>query len=367
MVDVQAIGAGGGSIAGVEEGGYLYVGPESAGAEPGPACYGRGGERPTVTDADLVLGILDPSRFLGGKLQLDVDMARQSIQQHVAEPLGMTIEAAAAAIKRVVDVRMSDLLRTVTLAKGHDPREFVLFAFGGAGATHAPSFALDVVDEVFVPFSQSVFCAFGAVASDISLKLDHTQPTRLTREGKGDLNEEDIKVIFETLEQKGNEALALQNVPSAQRSLKRNVEIRFIRQSKNLTVPYSDSIIQLTNDFLSMYAKRYGEESIPETAGFELVTFFVEAIGTLSRPELAIYAQEGRDSSAALRGSRMVYEMSSGEFIDTPVYDGDLLTSGNQFQGPAIVEYEGTTISILSGQIATVNKLLGISIKRAKK
>jgi len=367
MVDVQAIGAGGGSIAGVEEGGYLYVGPESAGAEPGPACYGRGGERPTVTDADLVLGILDPARFLGGKLKLDVDKARLAINEHVAEPLGMTIDEAAASIKRVVDVRMSDLLRTVTLSKGHDPREFVLFAFGGAGATHAPSFALNVVDEVFVPSSQSVFCAFGAVASDVSLKLDHTQPTRLTRDNKGDIDEAEIETIFASLEARGNEQLGVQNVSSDKRSLKRTVELRFIRQSKNLTVPYAGSISKLTDDFLSMYAKRYGDESIPESAGFELVTFVVEAIGSLSRPELAVYEQSSADSSVALRGSRPVYEMSKAEFIDTPIYDGDLLACGNEFHGPAIVEYEGTTISILADQVASVNKLLGISIKRAKK
>jgi len=366
MVDIQAIGAGGGSIAGVEEGGYLFVGPESAGAEPGPACYGQGGDLPTVTDADLVLGILDPTRFLGGKLQLDVDMARQAIQKHVAEPLNISVEEAAAAIKRIIDARMADLLRTVTLSRGHDPREFVLFAFGGAGATHAPSFALDVVDEVYVPCSQSVFCGYGAVASDVALKLDHTQPTRLSRDGEGDIDEDEILAIFEKLEVEGNKALGAQNVPAQNRSLKRSVEVCFIRQSKNLTVPYPGSIQQLTADFLAMYAKRYGTEAIPETAGFELVTFVVEAIGSLSRPELAAYESKGDDASAARRGERVVYDMSSGKFVETPVYDGDLLCCDNHFTGPAIVEYEGTTISILSGQQASVDKLLGISIKGVK-
>jgi len=364
MVDVQAIGAGGGSIAGVEEGGYLFVGPESAGAEPGPACYGRGGEKPTVTDADLVLGVIEPARFLGGKLKLDVEKARKSIEDHVAKPLNISIEEAAAAIKRIVDARMADLLRTVTLARGHDPREFVLFAFGGAGATHAPSFALDVVSEVFVPYSQAVFCAYGATASDISLKIEHTEPTRLTRSGEGSLSDSNINKIFDDLREKGSEALAQQNISEDFRLFKCNVDMRFIRQSKNLTIPYKGTLCQLIDDFIVEYGKRYGQESIPEATGFELVTFVVEATGKLPRPELASYASSGPDASDALLGRRLVYDLTLEKFAETPVYVGEQLKSGNQFHGPAIVEYEGTTISILSGQVATVNELLGISIKR---
>ncbi len=170
MVDVNAIGAGGGSIARVEEGGYLRVGPESAGAVPGPACYGRGGGHPTVTDADLVLGVLDPENFLGGRIRLDVVAAREAISVHVAEPLGIAVEEAAAGIKRIVDGRMADLLRTVTLERGHDPREFVLYAFGGAGPAHSPSFALELVQEMLVPTTQSVHSALGAASSDIALR-----------------------------------------------------------------------------------------------------------------------------------------------------------------------------------------------------
>ena len=204
------------------------------------------------------------------------------------------------------------------------------------------------------------------MASDISLKLDHTRPTRLSRDGKGDINEDDINTIFENLEADGNEALALQNVAEEKRSSKRSVEVRFIRQSKNLTIPYKDSIRQLINDFLSIYAKRYGDESIPESAGIELVTFVVDANGSLSRPQIAHYVEKTHDASDALRGSRKVYEIATGEFVDTPVYDGELLNSGNQFQGPAIVEYGGTTISVISGQQASVDNLKGISIKSVK-
>ncbi len=364
MVDVRAIGAGGGSIAGVEEGGYLFVGPESAGAEPGPACYGKGGERPTVTDADVVLGIIDPAQFLGGKLKLDVDLAREAIRQHVAEPLGLSIEDAAAGIKKIVDTRMADLLRVVTIEQGHDPREFVLYAFGGAGATHAPAFALDVVEQIIVPSSQSVFCAFGAVASDIKLNLGRAQPKRVSREGKGDISLDEMEAIFAELEQQANDALELQNVAVDKRHFHREVEVRFIRQTKSMSIPFPGSIEGLIENFLSAYKKRYGAEALPDKAGLEFVTYVMEASGELSRPECARYPSAGIDASAALKEERAVYDMDVKGFVDTAVYKGELLQSGNQLTGPAVIEYEGTTVAISSDQVATIDELLGMSIRR---
>ncbi|MBT7951975.1 MAG: hydantoinase/oxoprolinase family protein [Gammaproteobacteria bacterium] len=364
MVDVRAIGAGGGSIAGVEEGGYLFVGPESAGAEPGPACYGKGGERPTVTDADVVLGIIDPAQFLGGKLELDVEKAREAIRVHVAEPLGLSIEEAAAGIKKIVDTRMADLLRVVTIEQGHDPREFVLYAFGGAGATHAPAFALDIVDEIIVPSSQSVFCAFGAVASDIKLSLGRALPKRVTREGKGDISLDEMEAVFAELEKQANDALDMQDVATDKRHFHKEVEVRFIRQTKSLSIPFPGSIAGLIENFLAAYQKRYGEEALPDKAGLEFVTYVVEASGELSRPECARYLAEGEDASSALKGKRPVYDMDKKEFVDTAVYTGELLKSANEISGPAVVEYEGTTVAISSNQFAVIDELLGMSIRR---
>lgn len=365
MVDVRAIGAGGGSIASVEDGGYLKVGPESAGSEPGPPCYGRGGERPTVTDADVILGIIDPNQFLGGKMKLDVEKAREAVRVQVADPLGISIEEAAAGIKQIVDARMADLLRTVTIERGHDPREFVLYAFGGAGATHAPSFALDVVDEVLVPYGQSTFCAFGAVASDITLNTARTVPKRYNLTGKSDVTAQDIEEIFVELEREANEALANQNVPQERRKLERFVEVRFCRQNKSLSVPYQGSIEGLVNSFLDAYSKRYGEEAIPDSVGYEFVTYVVEARGELPRPEFVRNTRVGADASEALRGSRPVYDMTDKTFVETSVYDGDRLQYGNQFSGPAIVEYQGTTVAIPRDRIASIDEWLGISIRRA--
>jgi N-methylhydantoinase A len=366
MVDVRAIGAGGGSIARVEEGGYLRVGPESAGAVPGPACYERGGEFPTVTDADLVLGIIDPEYFLGGRLTVSVDAARRALDTYVAGPLGISVEDAAAGVKRVVDARMGDLLRTVTVEQGHDPRNFVLYAFGGAGATHAPAFALDVVDEILVPASQSVHSALGAVASDIALTLEVAVPMRLSRSGGGaEVDPARLEEIFAGLEERADERLEAQDVPPERRRKTRVVEVRFTRQTKALPVPYHGSVPRLLEDFLQAYSVRYSPDAIPETAGYELVTFVVEALGLLPRPELARYEPAGEDASGARRSERPVYDPVLDAFTPTPVYDGDALRPGNVLTGPAVVEYPLTTVALVTGQSARVDELLGISITRS--
>jgi N-methylhydantoinase A len=366
MVDVRAIGAGGGSIATVEEGGYLRVGPESAGAVPGPACYERGGVHPTVTDADLVLGIIDPDYFLGGRISVSLDAARRALDTHVAQPLGLSVEEAAAGIKRVVDARMGDLLRTVTVEQGHDPREFVLYAFGGAGATHAPAFALDIVDEIHVPASQSVHSALGAVASDIALTLELAVPMRLSRaSGGAEADPDRIEEIFRELEARADERLEGQDVPEDRRRKTRLVEVRFTRQTKTIPVPYRGSVPRLLEDFLHAYGVRYSPDAIPETAGYELVTFVVEALGLLPRPQLARYEPAGEDASAARRGVRNVYDPTLDAFAETPIYGGDALRPGNALAGPAVVEYPGTTVALVTGQLARVDELLGISITRS--
>jgi N-methylhydantoinase A len=364
MVDVSAIGAGGGSIARVEDGGYLRVGPASAGAVPGPACYGRGGEKPTVTDADLVLGILAPDNFLGGRIQLDLQAARHAISTHVAEPLGTSVEEAAAGIKRIVDGRMADLLRTVTLERGHDPREFVLYAFGGAGASHAPSFALELVEMLLVPSTQSVHSAFGAAFSDITLKTELAVPMRISRDRPA-ADEDELDVTFTQLEELAREALARQRVPPERQELTRVAEVRFVRQTKALSVPYRGSVQTLLTDFLRLYAERYGAEAVPELAGFELVTFVVEAWGRLPRPALARSELEDEDSEEALRGHRRVFDPDSGAFADTAIYEGPKLRPGNHVRGPAVIEFPTTTVALGSGKHARVNELHGIEVRPA--
>lgn len=366
MIDVTAIGAGGGSIARVEEGGYLQVGPASAGAEPGPACYGQGGTLPTVTDADLLLGILDPDNFLGGRIKLDRGAAYSAVAEYVAEPLGIEVEDAAAGIKRIVDGRMADLLRMVTLERGHDPREFVLYAFGGAGAAHAPAFALEVVDKLLVPVTQSVHSALGAASSDIALTSELTHPMRLSRALAGaEVESSELERIFAELERRAHEALAAQRVPEQARELERSVEVRFIRQTKALSVPYRGSAEKLVEEFLEIYAGRYGETAVPELAGYEFVTFVVAARGRLRRPTLARSPRGPADPSHARRGERDVYDPTLAEFLPTPVFAGEELAAGAVIEGPAIVEYPTTTLAVCAGQRAELNELLGVEITAA--
>ncbi len=369
MTDINAIGAGGGSIARVERGSYLRVGPESAGADPGPVCYGRGGVLPTVTDADLVLGILDPSHFLGGRLEIDAEGAARAIEERVARPLGLSTLEAAAGIKRIVDTRMADLLRTVTIERGHDPRGFVLYAFGGAGPTHAPAFALDLVDEMVVPVTQSVHSALGAVASDLASSQGVSEPVRLSRTDEGgDAVLDRIEEVFAELEGRARTALVEQGAGEAAIMLSRFVEMRFVRQTKELRIPYPvrpASLAPLLREFLDAYAKRYGEESVPETAGFELVTFAVEGRASLPRPELKVHEPGGPDASPARLGTREVWDSSVQAMRPTAIYEGDRLRPGNRVEGPAVIEYAGTTVALLSNQVATVDELLNISIRRS--
>jgi N-methylhydantoinase A len=369
MVDVSAIGAGGGSVARVESGGYLRVGPQSAGAVPGPACYAAGGELPTVTDADLLLGILDPDAFLGGRMRLDVDAAREAVRIHVAEPLGVSVQEAAAGIKRIVDGRMGDLLRTVTLERGHDPREFTLYAYGGAGPAHAPAFALELVDAVLVPATQSVHSALGAASSDIALRTELSSPMRVARESLGaDVDAGELESIFDALERRAREQLGAQGVPPERQSLARVVEVRFIRQTKALEVTYTGSPQALIEDFLRIYARRYGETAVPDLAGFELVTFVVLARGNLRRPALRRSQSRGGTggggAGTAPQAERSVYDPLLGEFISTPVYRGEGLRAGDAVDGPAVIQYATTTLALCSGQRARVGELLEVEIRK---
>ena len=365
MVDVSAIGAGGGSVARVEAGGYLRVGPQSAGAAPGPACYGTGGELPTVTDADLLLGILDPDAFLGGRMTLDVGAAREAVRAYVADPLGIPVLEAAAGIKRIVDGRMGDLLRTVTLERGHDPREFTLYAYGGAGPAHAPAFALELVDAVLVPATQSVHSALGAASSDIALRTELSSPMRVARESLGaDVDADELESIFSELECSAREQLGAQGVPPARQSLARMVDVRFIRQTKALEVPYAGSPETLIDDFLRIYAQRYGDAAVPELVGFELVTFVVGARGTLRRPALRRSTQRS-GTGATPSGERSVYDPLVGEFVPTPVYAGEELRAGDSTEGPAVIQYATTTLALCTGQRADVGELLEVEIRRS--
>jgi N-methylhydantoinase A len=369
MIDVSTIGAGGGSIARVEKG-ELRVGPESAAASPGPVCYGRGGIEPTVTDADVVLGIIDPDFFLGGRMKLDKDKAVKAIQEKIAEPLGLDVIHAAAGIKRVLDSQMADLLRTITIGKGYDPRDFTLFAFGGGGPTHCSSYGADLdVERIVIPFTATVHCAFGAGNADLFHVMERTEIMRTPmffESASKYLNYIDFNRIFEELEAEGKSILSEEDVKEPDMEFNRSIDLRYRRQVFELTIPVkggpltAEDIDRLALDFDQAYEELYGPQTAFRQAGIETTLFRVEVRGKIPKSRLKVYDPATYDVSRALIGERKVYFYEVGDYVPTRIYDGAKIGCGHVIDGPAIIQQPGTTIVINAGQKGTVDRYLNV-------
>lgn len=363
MLDIHAIGAGGGSIASLDEAGTLRVGPQSAGAVPGPACYGRGGDAPTVTDADIVLGLLDPESFLGGKLRLDPDLSRAAIEERVAGPLGWGVEDAAIAILRVVNNNMNNGVRYVSIARGHDPRGFALVAYGGAGAVHACMQAHDLhISRVLVPRDASVFCALGAVISDLRISLTHPYSARGGRLQVGALNE-----IWNGLRDRA--AVTLSRAAQSLRGTRgyRFLDARYVGQAHEVTVPIDSANGSLDGDELSAAVERFHDlhEALyafknPEQE-IEVLNLRYDLVGMRAKPETPPLAiEESVNPAAAYHTSRAVQFEVDGRFrpLDTPVFSGTRLQPGNVVTGPAVIQEAYTTLVVCPGQRARLNEHL---------
>lgn len=360
-VAIRTVGAGSGSIARVTNG-LLQVGPESAGADPGPACYGRGGERPTVADADLVLGYVNPDNFLAGRLRLDVDRAREAIRAHVAEPLGLGIEEAAEGIKTVVDARMADLIRTATIQQGHDPMDFVLYAYGGAGPSHAFSYGAELgVSEIVVPLTASVHSAFGVAASDLTVAEEISDPL-LSPPGTEDyakaISAAELNERFDRLGTHALGRLVSARVDPATVRISRYVEMRFRFQIHVLSVPVpegeldDEGVRALVRRFIETYEARFGEGSAFEAAGVELTTFRVVASSPTARPALQPVAVNGSVPSTS-DTTRQVFQ--GGEWRDAVVHRQEDLRPGLELEGLAVLEMADTTIVVGPGQHAVID------------
>jgi N-methylhydantoinase A/oxoprolinase/acetone carboxylase beta subunit/N-methylhydantoinase B/oxoprolinase/acetone carboxylase alpha subunit len=372
MIDIHAIGAGGGSIAHVE-GGHLKVGPRSAGAYPGPVCYDRGGEEPTVTDADVVLGIIDPDYFLGGKIRLNKAKAEASIKEIIANPLNMTVPEAAAAIRTVVDSKMADLLRNLTLEKGYDPRDFVLYAYGGAGPTHCASYGSELnIKAIIVPATATVHSAYGAVASDIHYSqglsdLMRTPP--FFDKASNYLDPNRMMANFNSLEQVCAQALARNGVAEADMVFFRYVDMQYRRQTHQITIPVithsltPELVDDLVEKFEKKYDELYGAGAAYREAGIEITTFRVDAVGRTPKPNLRQYELVKTDASSTQIGERDVYFGEVQKFIRTKVYRGLDIHAGNIIDGPSILEYPGTTVVIGPGQRGTIDCWLNTVIE----
>ena len=358
-VDIQVIGAGGGSMARIDEAtGVFRVGPESAGADPGPVCYGRGGTVPTVTDADLVLGYLDPDNFAGGAIALDREAAAQALKP-MGERLGLGLDETASGIARIVEFQMADLIRKVTIQKGHDPRDFVIFAFGGAGPTHAGVFAQELgVSKVIVPQREtaSVWCAFGAAAADL---LHVHERVNIMR---SPFDDGTINAMLAELKARGAADLAADDVAPADRQYRFTLDMRHKGQINEVEVDLegeavaADQVDALHEEFRRRYEALYGRGAALPNAQLEVVTFRCRASGVTRKPRLTVAdALQPDPAHEARRPSRSVYWAEWKRRTETPIYDGARLVPGNRIEGPAVIDTEVTTVVVHPGQTLAVD------------
>jgi N-methylhydantoinase A len=360
VIDLAEVSAGGGSIAWVDPGGALKVGPESAGALPGPAAYGRGGTRPTVSDADVVLGYLDREALLGGDLPIDAAAAEAAIAREVAAPLGLEVPEAAAKIVEIVNASMAEALRIVSLERGHDPRDFALIAFGGAGPVHAAFLAEELdIAEIIVPPAPGAFSALGLVASDVKRDYSRTLYADLAT-----ADPQRIAAAIDAMSAEGDATLAAAQVPSERRAFLRAADVRYRRQAYELTVPLAEgpvtreSLAALAAAFHDKHRHTYGHANPSEPV--QLVNLRLTALGR--SPELQLKQQTG--SGVRPARTRPVWFAATG-LAPCPVHWRDGLEPGALLPGPAIIEAVDATTVVPPGWTARIDECGYIRMRRS--
>src|SRR5262249_22330114 len=354
VIDLVEVGAGGGSEAWIDAGGALRVGPRSAGARPGPACYGRGGDTPTITDANLVLRRLNPAFFLGGEMTLDAEAARRAIADRVSAPLALDPVAAAAGIVEIANAHMIGALRLVSVQRGYDPRDFVLVAFGGAGPLHANALARELsIPAVLVPPNPGIASAVGMLMTDLRHEFVATRRMRLDA-----LTPAALEALFADFLAEGSARLDRDGVQPADRQMLRSVDLRYHGQSFELPIVVPPGaltvadIARLRAEFDAAHERAYGYAA-PED-DVELVNVRPAAIGTTPPPRRAPPPAGGDEPGAALKGTREVW--FAGGWQKTRVFDRAKLLSGNVIAGPAIVEEVDASTLVHLGWEATVDE-----------
>jgi N-methylhydantoinase A len=349
VIDVHTIGSGGGSIAWFDVSKTLHVGPKSAGAVPGPACYGRGGEEATVTDANVVLGYISPDYFLGGKMALKRDLAEKAVREKVAKPLGISVVEGAAAIYKIINSTMADGTRQTFTRKGYDPRDFTLCAAGAACPAHAVKIAEDLgISKVLIPKHAPVYCAFGMTGAN--LKHDYSRFYFTTKQN---LDLEHLRKLYEEMESEGLATLEREGVPKRLRALERSMMVRYHGQYREIESKWpSGKINQKTLDAgISAFHDRhkelfgYSDKNYP----IDFMTWKSTAVGKVSPPKFKPLQKGTKSAREAAKGKRDAYFEETRGFVKTTVYDGDKLTYGNVLEGPCIIEEKMTTVVIPPG------------------
>jgi N-methylhydantoinase A len=362
MLDIHTVGAGGGSIAFVDSGGLLKVGPRSAGADPGPVCYGRGNSEPTVTDANILLQTLNPSYLLGGRMAVRGDLAKEAIGR-LADKLGLSPLETAQGIISVVTANMARAIRVISVQRGHDPRDYTLVAFGGAGPLHAGRLARELdIRRILIPRAPGILCAMGLLLTD--LRADFAA-TRLVSLASDAIN--DIQGVFAALEKQADAWFAREKIDAQARALQHMVDMRYAGQNYELAVALpqgpitADTIGLLARGFAQAHERMYG--FVAESEPVQLVTFRVEALGRVHKANIQAESLAGLDASSAIRERREVWIGEENRWVPCPIYQRDRLKPGNAFVGPAVVEQMDATTFVLPGMGARVDAYSNIILE----
>ena len=352
VVDLVEIGAGGGSIAWVDSGGLLRVGPRSAGADPGPVCYRNGGTEPTVTDANVVLGRLNPNYFLGGEIGLDVDGARRAIEERCARPLGLDVTEAANGIVEIANAAMVSALHLISVQRGYDPRDFVLVGFGGAGPVHANALMRDAeMSTLIIPRSPGIFSATGLLTTDLKRDAAVTIMRRLEA-----LDPPEVETTFARLEKAGREELEREGIAPDAIEFERQIDLRYVGQSYELTISAGAGMLER---FHQEHDRTYGFAA--PTEPIEVVSLRLTSVGRITKPPPRPLEACG---SAEPKERRSVYYAESVGYVDCPIYDRYSLAAGTLLAGPAIIEEFDSTTVVHPGYVVQVDGVGNLSIEK---
>jgi N-methylhydantoinase A len=357
MVDIQSGGAGGGSIAWIDQLGLLRVGPKSAGGDPGPACYGKGGTEPTVTDADVVLGYVPADHFLGGEISLDAEAARTAMQK-VAEPLGLSVDETAVAVFTTINSYMADQITEVATRSGHDVRDFALVAGGGAGPVHS-AFIADLLHmpQVVIPPIAATYSAFGMFAMDVGRNFARSYITRAK-----DVDADRVNALYAEMEQEALDGFGALGIDAADVTFSRTADVRYVGQFHEVEVAVPEGAIDLPaieaaiEGFHDKHKQLYTFNMPWQQV--ELLTFRLRATTPKAPFEMRRIESGGVDSTAAIKRQRRAW--FDGEAVETTVYDGALLRAGNEFHGPAMIEEATTTVVVPSRYAVRCGRALGV-------
>ena len=353
MMEISTIGAGGGSVAWIDEGGLLRMGPKSAGAKPGPVCYGLGGDAPTCSDANLILGYLSDDYFAGGKMKLDREGAARAIEKQVAIPLGMDLTQAAYGMFHIMNVNMASAIREISVQRGYDPREFLMVCAGGAGPVHAAMISRELeISRILIPKESSIFCAAGMLLSDLKHDFVRSYHASFNRDY---IDRDHFISLLLDMESAGGKTLSQEHIPERKRIFRFSLDLRYMGQYHEVNVELDEAnlkaldFVAINEKFHNEHNRLYGYDLKKEETGLELVNLRMTALGITDKPVFAKENFMGPDASRALKNERPVFLPDKMEYVDVTVYDGDQMGYGNRLTGPAIIEQVNTTLFVPSG------------------